>query len=127
MQVDLQRIDGKLRERICPSCARFTSDGACSLPVDRPCSLFKNLPEVIEIVRSTHSAKIDPYVDVLRGRVCAACHFEDDHGSCPCRTNVDCALDSYFVLIVETIEEELANQSREHAVGVAARRTGDVG
>lgn len=127
MQVDLQRIDGKLRERICPSCARFTSAGTCSLPVDRPCSLFENLAEVIEIVRGTHSPRIDPYVDVLRDKVCAACHFEDDHGSCPCRKNVDCALDSYFVLIVETIEEELASQSREHTESEAARRAGDMG
>ena len=103
MQIELQRINSRLRERICPSCARFTINETCSLPKHRPCSLFKNLPEVIEIVRSTHSARIDPYVDVLRGKVCAACHFEDDHGSCPCRTNVDCALDSYFVLIGETI------------------------
>lgn len=127
MKVDLQRVAGKLREKICPSCARFTSGRTCSLPKDRPCTLFTNLSGVVEIVRGTHSAKIDPYVDVLRGKVCAACHFEDDHGSCPCRTNVDCALDSYYPLIVETIEEEIAVQSREHAEGEAARRKGEVG
>ena len=127
MQIDLQRIDRKLREKICPSCARFTSEGACSLPEDRPCSLFDNLAEVIDIVRSTHSPKIAPYMDVLRGKVCAACHFEDDHGSCPCRENVDCALDSYYVLIVETIEEDLASQSREHAEAEAAHRAGGAG
>lgn len=126
MQVDLNKMDEKLRERICPSCVRFTSDRTCSLPEDRPCSLFSNLSQVVSLVQGTHSAKIDPYVDVLRGKVCAACHFEDDHGSCPCRADVDCALDTYYPLIVETIEGELARQSREHAEGKASGRAGDV-
>lgn len=127
MQVDLDRMDRRLRERICPSCVRFTSVGTCSLPEDRPCTLFTNLPEVVSLVQGTHSGKIAPYVDELRGKVCAACHFEDEHGSCPCRADVDCALDTYYPLIVETIEAELACQSREHAEGKAGRRADDVG
>ncbi|MCG8409072.1 MAG: hypothetical protein MI923_28025 [Phycisphaerales bacterium] len=108
MPIDLLQIDKRLRERICPSCVRFTGAGTCSLPKNRPCSLFENLAEVVDVVRHTHSRRIDPYVDALRSRVCAACHFEDEHGSCPCRNNVDCGLDTYFPLIVEVIEDELA-------------------
>ena len=102
-------IEKTLRERICPTCVRYTSDGGCSLPKDRPCSLFKNL-EMVDIVTRTHSERIDPYVDVLRDRVCAACHYEDDHGSCPCRDNIDCALDTYYPLIVEVVEDHVARQ-----------------
>ncbi|MCA9256693.1 MAG: hypothetical protein KDA33_13685 [Phycisphaerales bacterium] len=101
-------IEQRLRARICPNCVRRTSSGGCSLPADRPCSLFANLDEIVSIVRETHSKRIDPYVETLRDRVCGACHFQDDHGRCPCREGVDCALDTYYPLIVEEIERELA-------------------
>ena len=100
-------IEQRLREKICPNCVRRTRDGGCSLPEDRPCSLFANLDEIIEIVRQTRSSQIDPFVNTLRERVCGACHFQDDHGQCPCRQDVDCALDTYYPLIVEEIEKEL--------------------
>lgn len=102
-----QTIEQRLREKICPNCVRRTSDGGCSLPADRPCSLFANLDEIVRIVRETRSRKIDPYVDTLRERVCGACHFQNDHGRCPCREDVDCALDTYYPLIVEEIEKQL--------------------
>ena len=121
MEIDLPRIDRKLRETICPTCYRFTSERTCSLPKDRSCSLFGNLEGVVDDVRSTHSPRIDPYVDVLREQVCARCHFEDDHGSCPCREDLDCALNVYFPLIVDTIEIELAAQSRANAKARAHR------
>lgn len=115
MTIDMQKVEQSLREKICPSCARFTTQHTCSLPADRPCSLFANLDSVVDIVRDTHSTRIDTYVDVLRHEVCSACHFEDDHGSCPKRDDVDCALNTYYPLIVETIEAELGRQSREQA------------
>ncbi len=115
MLIDLERLDNTLREKICPSCVRFTSQGDCSLPEERPCTLFSNLEEIVNTVRGAHSKRIDPYVDLLRDQVCASCHFEDDHGSCPCRDQVDCALDTYYPLVVETIETELGDQSREQA------------
>jgi len=107
MQVDLQRIEQRLRSAICPNCVRYTRTGGCSLPPQRPCSLFSNLSTIVDIVISTHAARIDPYVDTLREKVCAACHFEDDHGTCPCRDSLDCALDTYYPLIVDVIEDEM--------------------
>ena len=107
----LETIEKRLRQRVCPSCVRYTRDGGCSLPVDRPCSLFSNLDEIVKIVAATSSRRIDPYVDLLRDRVCGACHFQNDHGQCPCRENVDCALDTYYPIIVDVIEEELARQT----------------
>ena len=103
----LESLENSLKARICPICVRRTRDGGCSLPADRPCSLFSNLPEIVKIVSETRSRRIDPYVDVLRDRVCGACHFQDDHGSCPCRADLDCALDTYYPMIVEEIEKQL--------------------
>lgn len=97
-------IDRRLRERLCPRCARYTSTHGCSLPPSRRCAIFANLAEIIDVVRRTHSWRIDPYADTLRLRVCAVCRHEDDHGSCPMRENLDCALDAYFPLVVDEIE-----------------------
>lgn len=115
MTVDLARIEKNLRGRICPSCVRFTSRRTCSLPGERPCSLFSNLDKVVDNVREIYSQRIDPYVDDLRQRVCACCHFEDDHGRCPCREDLDCALNTYYPLIVEAIEDELIVQGVRRA------------
>lgn len=107
MDAVLSRIESRLRGTICPRCARYTSKHTCSLPPDRTCAIFRSLPEIVEIVRKTHSWRIDPYADTLRLRVCDTCPHEDDHGTCPLRENLDCALDSYFPLIVDEIEQEL--------------------
>lgn len=108
----LESIERQLRDKICPNCVRRKRDGSCSLPADRPCSLFSNLEDIVDIVKSTRSRRIDPYVETLRDRVCDACHFQDDHGQCPCRTNVDCALDTYYPLIVEVIEAHLEAETK---------------
>lgn len=100
-------IEERLRASLCPRCARYTSAHGCSLPETRKCAIFGNLPEIINVVRRTHSWRIDPYADTLRLRVCAVCRHEDDHGSCPMRENLDCALDAYFPLIVDEIEAVL--------------------
>lgn len=108
----IEKIEKTLRSKICPNCVRRTRDGGCSLPADRPCSLFSNLEEIVAIVRETHSRRIDPYVESLRDRVCGACHSQDDHGRCPCRDQMDCALDTYYPLVVEEIENYLELESQ---------------
>ncbi len=110
MGIDLDSIDSRLRKSICPNCVRFTRQHTCSLPEDRPCSLFSNLDQIVEIVRGTHSPRVEPYLTVLRDQVCAACDHEDDHKYCPCREGLDCALDTYYPMIIETIERELVRQ-----------------
>ncbi|MBX3395535.1 MAG: hypothetical protein KF841_09215 [Phycisphaerae bacterium] len=110
MTIDLLAIESRLRNSLCPKCVRFTRNHGCSLPKDRMCSVFKNIGDLVTIVRSTHARQIEPYATVLREQVCAACHYEDGHGNCPCRIDLDCALDVYYPLIVDTIEQELIKQ-----------------
>lgn len=110
MTIDIPAIKARLQNSLCPGCVRYTRTHGCSLPKDRMCSVFKNLDDLVTIVRSTHSRSIEPYATVLREQICAACHYEDGHGNCPCRTDLDCALDLYYPLIVETIELELIKQ-----------------
>jgi hypothetical protein len=107
MSVNLSRIEARLRERLCPTCVRYTSRHTCSLPPDRQCALFKNLPAIVDIVRKTQSPVIDPYIAAVRDQVCAVCHYEDEHGACPMRDDLDCALNTYLPIIVDEVEREL--------------------
>jgi hypothetical protein len=112
MKIDMKQMEWRMRESICPKCVRFTQNHTCSLPPGRDCSLFGNLEAVVGIVARTHSERIDPYVDVLRKQVCAACHSEDDHACCPLRDGLDCGLNLYYPIIVDEIERELKRQSK---------------
>jgi hypothetical protein len=107
MSVDLSRIEMRLRDKLCPACVRYTSRHGCSLPPDRQCAIFKNLGAIVDIVRTTQSESIGPYVDEVRLRVCAICRYEDEHGACPMREGIDCALDCYLPIVIEAVEEEL--------------------
>ena len=106
MAIDLSRVERRLRDQICPNCARFTRQRTCSLPPNRHCAVFTNLAEIAAIVERTHSESISPYVDEVRDRICRTC-LEDDHGCCPMRNAVDCALDCYLPMVVEEIELEM--------------------
>ena len=103
-------IEARLRREICPRCSRYTAQGTCSLPSSRPCAIFRNLPDIAEIVRRTRSARIDPYAEGIRLNVCSACPHEDDHGSCPMRDHVDCALDAYLPIVVDHLESAFAQE-----------------
>jgi len=109
MALNLDRIEQRLRERICPNCARYTRMKTCSLPANRGCAVFSNFAEIAAIVERTHSDDIGPYLDEVRSRICQTC-LEDDHGSCPMRNAVDCALDCYLPMVVEEIEAEMERQ-----------------
>lgn len=115
MSLNLSHIESRLRTRICPTCVRYTADHRCSLPPTRPCSLFKNLDKIVDVVRKTHSTSIGPYVDAIREKVCSACHFEDGHGSCPMRSDLDCALDTYLPIIVDEVEVDLERLRHQRA------------
>jgi hypothetical protein len=48
---------------------------------------------------------MEPYIEALRENVCAYCVHQSPDGRCSFRINLDCGLDRYFPLIVETIEQ----------------------
>jgi len=123
MSVSLKSIDERLRATMCPICVRYAADGNCSLPPGRECSLFRNLHKVVAIVRRTHSDRIAAYEPPLRASICAACHHQDDHRCCPKRDDLDCALDTYFPMIVEVIEDELDRQRKARRSPQEANRS----
>lgn len=116
-------IEARLRREICPRCSRYTAQGTCSLPSSRPCAIFRNLPDIAEVVRRTRSGRIDPYAEGIRLNVCNACPHEDDHGSCPMRDHVDCALDAYLPIVVDHLESALAQETNRGTGNTSPRQS----
>lgn len=110
-----QRVERRLREEVCHACIFRTATGGCSLEAVRDCPILTRVDDIIEIVRTVDSPTIGPYVERLREAVCAHCDMLDDAGQCPLRGKLDCALDDYFVWIVNIVDEELARASARAA------------
>lgn len=103
-----ERVEARIRDTLCRACLYERADGGCSLSPASACPVLSRIDTLIDIVRNTHDDSVDPYVAKLRDAVCAHCVMQDEAGHCAMRTHADCALDDYFVLIVDLIEQELA-------------------
>ena len=79
--------------------------GACRIAPGGDCAMKTHFPQIIETVNSVFSPSIKPYVDQLRKNVCAVCTGQSSEGACHLRDDTECALDRYFPLIVQVIEE----------------------
>lgn len=103
----LERIEDRVRETICRACIYEKTGGGCAL--DKvACPIISRLDRVVDIVKHINSDRIDPYVEALRSVVCNQCVMQEATGRCPMREHADCALDDYFVLLVDLVEQELA-------------------
>lgn len=108
MQPLHDRVQNRIRETICKACIYERADGGCSLSGQRECPILGRLPKIIDIIRTTHDSDIGPYVERLREVICKDCEMQDPAGTCALREHAECALDDYFVLIVDLVEQELA-------------------
>ncbi len=104
MVLDYEPYRKAIYERVCQHCVDLGSDGKCTLPKDMKCGVELYLPQMVGIVHSVNSEKMDDYVSVLRKRICASCRHEEADSSCRLRAAAECGLDRYFELIVEAIE-----------------------
>lgn len=104
MERKLNKEERVILERICAACADRRDDGSCGLDAELQCSLERHLPQVLEAVKQVAGERIEPYVAALRDTVCTVCE-QGEPEVCEVRTQVDCPLDRYFGLIVETIED----------------------
>ncbi len=80
--------------------------GNCRIAGNGFCAMKTYLPLILDVVQSVESDSIVPYEEQLRKRICSACEFQLLQGGCVLRDEVECALDRYFPLIVEVIEED---------------------
>lgn len=112
-----------LHEEVCGVCSCFIpsepgADGVCARESAGGCPVFFKLPEIVESVSAVKDDSIGPYVEELRGRVCAHCENQDEHQVCRLRDADDpsrpswCILDTYFSLIVGSIERVRKSHAR---------------
>lgn len=92
-------------ERVCPKCVDGDGKGNCRISNNAECAVKRFHSEIVEVVRSMYSNSMAPYEAALRNKVCGACIHQSSDGRCAVRNEVDCSLDRYFPLIVETIEK----------------------
>ncbi len=105
MERTLAELEDLVRNRICGVCSDRKTDGTCGLDEPGQCALFRLFPQVAAAIRNTSSDNLEDYINAIRRNVCSVCAAQDPDGSCAVRQQVQCALDSYLLLVVETIEE----------------------
>jgi hypothetical protein len=95
-----------ISERVFARCVD-EKDGAGSVRLtdETQCTIKRFLPEIVEIVKTVQSDRLDPYIDALHRNVCVKCEFAKPDGSCEQRERADCCLDRYFPLVIEAISQ----------------------
>jgi hypothetical protein len=92
--------------------------GVCSGIQSDRCALKKRFAGVVDAIASVTSVAYGPYVEALREKVCAECEHRFAEGRCSVRDNVECALDRYYPLVIDAVEEALYGPQIEAAVTV---------
>ena len=105
MDRTLVELEELVRHRICAVCSDRKTDGSCGLDEPAECALFRLFPQVAAAIQSTHSDKLEDYIEAIRQNVCSVCTSLESDNSCGPRQEVRCALESYLLLVVEAIEE----------------------
>lgn len=95
----------KLQAKVCMKCLDGDGHGNCRIAGSGFCAIKTYFPLIVDVVQSVKSDSIVPYEEQLRQRICRTCEFQLPQGRCVLRDEVECALDRYFPLIVEVIEE----------------------
>ena len=94
-----------MQAKICAKCVDGDGGGGCRIAHGHDCALRKYFPQILEVIGSSYSHSIEPYERKLRNKVCGICIHQSPGGVCSLREEVDCALDRYFPMIVQVIEE----------------------
>jgi hypothetical protein len=94
-----------IQQKVCAKCIDRDSLENSLLGEGDACALRTHLSQIVESVLSVQSAALDPYVAALRRHVCSECRNQSLDTNCSLRRSIDCGLDRYFPLVVETIEE----------------------
>ena len=99
-----------VQQRVCEACIDGNGAGGCLLSHAQECALKTHFPEIVKAVRSVKSKDVQPYTDAIRQGVCVSCKHQSDDGTCSMRTELDCGLDRYLLLVIEAIESVDSNQ-----------------
>lgn len=94
-----------MQQNVCIHCIDGDRDGNCHLDTNRQCPLKTHLGSVITTVNRVSSVRIEDYIEQLHVVVCDDCKYQKKDGTCTKRVKEDCALDTYFPLFIDSIEE----------------------
>ena len=112
MNENLQELERRLKEQICPVCIERGVDGSCNLWDLNECPITSHLPRLVEVVRSVHSDLMEDYVERVRQDICSNCESAlSPLGKCDVRNEGHCALNAYLLLIVQIIDDFLAEKT----------------
>lgn len=98
IQEDLADYQVQLQADVCSHCIERSSHVPPCGEVGGGCGIVMHLAELVELCRTTDSARIDPYIEKLHSQICATCDRQD----APC---CPCPLDYLLALAVEAIEK----------------------
>ena len=94
-----------VKEYVCSRCIDMTEDGFCSKD-PKDCAILRYMPELVGIALELHEKKVEPYVKLVRERICANCGSGGVDGeSCLKRKAVECDLDRYLPMVLDAIED----------------------
>jgi hypothetical protein len=100
-----QEYWNEIRVRICRRCIDGDGTGRCLVDPAIGCALQTQLPLIISTVGRVSSDKVADYTADLRAIVCGQCEHAAPDASCAVRADLACALDRYFALVIDIIEE----------------------
>ncbi|OGU62161.1 MAG: hypothetical protein A2V66_09125 [Ignavibacteria bacterium RBG_13_36_8] len=101
-----------IQDRICSICVDSSDEGNCTLNEKELCAVQYFLPQILEVVHSKQTDKVEEYYPLLKEKVCKECRTQDKNGNCYLREDANCSLDRYFSVIVETIQKVDAGKIR---------------
>ncbi|MCC6581285.1 MAG: hypothetical protein IT440_12690 [Phycisphaeraceae bacterium] len=110
-----QVIERAVRQRICTQCFN-RPEGSETLGPDEPrpcqpnCTIFINLPRLVDVTQRVHSPSMSPYERVVGNEICeTTCEASATSGDyCGERTTRACPLSRYMREVLETIERVTA-------------------
>lgn len=94
-----------VKDMVCSKCIDLGEDGQCKLSGERVCGVESHLDQMINIVKTVQSDRVEDYVNVVRTHICEHCEGQGEDGNCMYRRELDCALDRYLPLVIDAIEE----------------------
>lgn len=93
-----------IQKNVCAHCIDSDGKGFCRVASATECGLKQFFPAIVNTVLSVQSENLGPYVRALRENICSVCEHQSADGACLVRAEVECGLDRYFPIIVESIE-----------------------
>lgn len=94
-----------IRKNVCEICCDSDENGQCTLSNAEICAVENYLIKIIDIIHKTNSDDIDKNYKALRDEICAKCATSENKDKCYLRDDVNCSLDRYFPIIIETIRK----------------------